>query len=385
MTMKLEKVDKIWLQDGKTYTGWGYYNDIGNFIPQGCGKKYYNDYYVYGNYKNGILNGPAIESHNTYMKTIQFKDNNGNGWGLCINRGMLIEFGYYRDCKLKTNLIDFVYWYYTKLEDSSRASQNMLSMYTFNDTKEVAELLIGYKGGTTTFGLSVPFMGFRFKPDGSVWVGDTATRKLSGTLIHFCPNGEIEAGFFVDGILKRRMGIQNILNAYFFEEEDRSAFKNIPDVIINHNYFESFGEDSIYQLKENKDTMDYHVLELAYNGSSEFNKIDKELWKIGDKVIITPHGNLNIINAVFVDQSNLVGIELQVNGKINFGEFRGITKREKIVSINTFAVMRQPNNAWLWIYAFDEIGNPVATFCGHDNIDGLFHYVRRMKCIYKKF
>lgn len=115
MTMKLEKVDKIWLQDGKTYTGWGYYNDIGNFIPQGCGKKYYNDYYVYGNYKNGILNGPAIESHNTYMKTIQFKDNNGNGWGLCINRGMLIEFGYYRDCKLKTNLIDFVYWYYTKL------------------------------------------------------------------------------------------------------------------------------------------------------------------------------------------------------------------------------------------------------------------------------
>lgn len=64
-------------------------------MPHGCGKKYYSNFYVYGNFKNGILDGPAINSHDHYMYTMFFKENRGNGWGLCINGVYLVEFGYY--------------------------------------------------------------------------------------------------------------------------------------------------------------------------------------------------------------------------------------------------------------------------------------------------
>ena len=90
--MELVKEDNVILSDGRRYRGWGYYKN-GEFIPQGCGKKFFDGYYAYGNFKNGILNGPAIVSHNYCMNTAIFKNDRGNGWGLCINGGTLIEFG----------------------------------------------------------------------------------------------------------------------------------------------------------------------------------------------------------------------------------------------------------------------------------------------------
>ena len=210
-----EKVTGCILADGKKYSGWGYYRN-GQFVPNGCGKKFYPDFYVYGNFKEGILNGPAIDSHNYYMFTAFFKENRGNGWGLCINGGYLVEFGYYENSKLKTNLIDFVQWYYEgKLSKSDRIDENMLSMYTYKETKEVSTLLIGYPPKKISDSMSLACMGFRFKADGSVWMGTGNLNKMTGGYIHFRPNGCIDVGRFDNGILIERQSLQDFIDGYF--------------------------------------------------------------------------------------------------------------------------------------------------------------------------
>lgn len=258
--MELERKDKILLSDGKLYSGWGYFEGD-SFLPHGCGKKFFDGYYAYGNFKNGILNGPAIVSHDYYMVTAFFKNNRGNGWGLTINGGTLIEFGYYQNSKLKTNLLDFVEWYYEKMANSGRTNENMMTMYTFNESKEVAELLIGFKGTEPVNGVGNVFMGFRFKSDGSVWVGNTATRTLTGKLIHFTPGGTVIAGDFQNGRFIESHSLQSIIDDYygthqysddFLElfpgtrhkstrqlrnEEIRNRFRNIPEIKTSFDYF----------------------------------------------------------------------------------------------------------------------------------------------------
>ena len=257
--MEILQVKQEILADGHRYTGSGYYDQTG-FIPQGCGKKYYDGYYVYGNFKNGEINGPAIVSHNTYMNTCHFSGNRANGWGLCLNQGELTEFGYYENSKLKVDLTDIVEWYFTKMKISGRTDESMLHMYTYNETKEVSELLIGFKGTPATNGVGLCYMGFRFKADGSVWIGTTGSRILTGNLLHFCPNGQIEAGKFDNGQLEEPQGIQNIIDDYYgtwnFEDDIfaslfaknkssrqmeneaiRDQYRNIPEIDPKKNYF----------------------------------------------------------------------------------------------------------------------------------------------------
>jgi hypothetical protein len=210
-----ERVTDHILADGKKYNGWGYYRN-GQFIPHGCGKKFYPDFYVYGNFKEGILNGPAINSHNHYMYTMFFKENRGNGWGLCINGGYLVEFGYYENSKIKTNLVDFVQWYYEgKLGKSDRMGESMMSMYTSKETKEVTNLLIGYAPKKVSDTMTLSCMGFRFKADGSVWVGTGSLSKMTGNYIHFRPDGYIEIGRFENDVLQERMSLQELIDIYF--------------------------------------------------------------------------------------------------------------------------------------------------------------------------
>ena len=169
--MELSKQDNIRLADGHKYSGWGYFEN-GHFIPHGCGKKYYRDYYVYGNFIKGLAEGPAIESHDMYMQTMQFK------------RGRLSEFGYYKYSKLQVDLSDFAIWYFAKMQDAGR-DENMLTVYTFNSSHEVAELLVGYKPGPIQNGVGLVGMGFHFMHDGSIWMGNTASRRFSGKLIRY--------------------------------------------------------------------------------------------------------------------------------------------------------------------------------------------------------
>ena len=256
--MEKEKVNQITLSDGKCYTGWGYYKQEG-FVPNGCGKKFYDGYYAYGNFSNGMLDGPAVVSHNYYMHTIQFKNNRGNGWGLCINGGELVEFGFYKNSQLVVDVTDFALWYFTKMQAAGR-DDNMLTVYTFNETHNVAEILIGYKGTPIQNGVGRCFMGFHFMADGSVWMGNTGTRRFTGTLIHFRNDGCIDCGRFENEELLERLDIQTAIDNYYgtftFDDEfasifgikqeanqTREQFRNIPPIIEGHSYFD--GKNSI--------------------------------------------------------------------------------------------------------------------------------------------
>lgn len=248
-----EKVTDFILPDGKKYSGWGYYHN-GQFYPHGCGKKYYSDFYVYGNFNEGVLNGPAINSHDYYMYTMFFKENLGNGWGLCINSGELVEFGYYENSQLKTNLTHIVKWYYEgKLRKAERSSENMMSMWTSKETKEVTTLLIGYAPKKISDDMMAACMGFRFKADSSVWVGTGELNIMTGDYIHFRSDGCIDIGLFDKGKLIERIKLHDLIDQYFgvfrFDESDPFA-----------SLFENRGKSS-YQLERESEREKYNGIE----------------------------------------------------------------------------------------------------------------------------
>lgn len=393
--MELTQVKQHTLDSGNRYTGWGYYRGT-SFVPHACGKKYYSDFYAYGNFRDGIINGPALISHDYYVYTMYCKNDRGNGWGLCINEGILCEFGYYQDSQLKVDLTDFVLWYFTKMQKSGREG-NMLNMYTFNESHEVADLFIGYRGTPIQNGVGLVFMGFHFTSDGSVWMGNTATRRYTGKLVHFRPDGRIDAGQFDNGSLKERISLQEIINYYYgthdFSEDNlfanlfpsrnkpdlvREQFRNIMEIEPNKCYFTDSTNNAGSQ-SVNKFTMAYNVTQVSTNGGCCFDDIEEERWTIGDKYIETPHGVLNVLNAIFIKEGPLIGVQFSVDGTLRITELGC----DENVHIRTFALMRQPNNAWVWAYAFDEFNNQVVNFCGFDDLDGMDAFIPALKSVYK--
>lgn len=128
--------------------------------------------------------------------------------------------------------------------------------------------------------------------------------------------------------------------------------------------------------------MVYHSMEIDYTAQGSLIPFDEESWTIGDKIIYTPHGSLEIKNAILVKQGSLVGIQFTVDGSLNLNDFSCSKGNEGSVYINTFAIMRQPYNAWLWCYAFDVKDQPCVNFCGHDDIDGFAHFYNQLKELY---
>lgn len=130
--------------------------------------------------------------------------------------GYLVEFGYYENSKLKTDLTDFVQWYYEgKFRKSERTDENMMSVYISKETKEVTNLLIGYAPKKISESMSLSCMGFRFRSDGSVWVGTGNLNVMTGYYIHFRCDGCIDVGKFNDGCLEERMSLQELIDTYF--------------------------------------------------------------------------------------------------------------------------------------------------------------------------
>lgn len=121
--------------------------------------------------------------------------------------------------------------------------------------------------------------------------------------------------------------------------------------------------------------MTYTVREIDLTGQGEFFKIPQEIWTIGNKSIITPHGSLKIKKYIIVREGPMVGIQFSVSGSLDLSMFNN--KGE--TAIFTFAIMRQPHNVWLWGYAFDKANRPTVNFCGNDELDGLFHFVNELE------
>lgn len=305
-----EKVNDYIFDDGKKYDGWGCYRN-GIFIPHGCGKAKYPECYAYGNFKNGSLNGPAIISYDYYMYTMYFKNDRGNGWGLCINGGNLVEFGYYRDSQLQTDLTEFVRWYYDGvLVKSNRNGEKMMSMYTSKETKEVVNLLIGYAPKKESDGISLVCMGFRFKADGSVWVGNGNLNTMTGDYIHFRPDGCVDVGMFISDVLHKRMSLQEFIDNYFGthktdkdstianllkyfpkistqykRESDRERYHNIEEPKVDYNYFtDNYDVEEKNTQMYDRDVRIEYMQQLINDISPIKSKVDDaiRIFELGD-------------------------------------------------------------------------------------------------------
>lgn len=215
------------LSDGHEYSGYGYYNDNNEFIPQGYGKKFFKGMHATGNFVEGIINGPAIISHDFYMYTMQMKGNRGNGWGLSINNGELVEFGYYRDSKIVVNLTSSVMWYYKKMYHSNRRGENMLNIYSSKEDHSLSKLLIGYPIKKMMSGMTLVSMGFHFMKDGTVWVGNSEKFSATGNLIKFCSDGHVLIGRFHEGELVEEFGIQKLIDCYYGSNKEDNLCSGI--------------------------------------------------------------------------------------------------------------------------------------------------------------
>lgn len=224
----MEKVVDIKLEDGHKYSGYGYYRGS-SFVPNGYGKKEFSGMYVKGNFSDGVLNGPAIISHDYYMYTMQMKNDRGNGWGLCINAGVLVEFGYYKNSQLIVDLTDAVEWYYAKMEDSGREGENMLHIYTSKNDGSITDLHIGFTAKDLGGNIGYASMGFHFLGDGSVWVGNSENNRPNGGLIKFCKDGYIQVGHFENGSLVEEKDIQELIDDYYgtFKVREDSIFAGL--------------------------------------------------------------------------------------------------------------------------------------------------------------
>jgi len=135
---------------------------------------------------------------------------------------------------------------------------------------------------------------------------------------------------------------------------------------------------------KNKLELSLHICEMDINANGDFQNINEEMWCIGERFIITPHGTLQINDTIFVDKGSMAGVQFSVTGKWNLHDFYSSSGSEKDVEINTFALMRQPNNVWLWVYAFDSQGDPVVNFCGYDDLDGFAKFIPSLKNLYNR-
>lgn len=135
-------------------------------------------------------------------------------------------------------------------------------MYTSKETKEVTNLLIGYAPKKVSESMILSCMGFRFRADGSVWVGTGNLSTMTGYYIHFRSDGCIDIGKFDDSYLEERMSLQELIDNYFgtqrinednpfgsffrsspkstFQierESERELYRDIEEPKVNFNYF----------------------------------------------------------------------------------------------------------------------------------------------------
>lgn len=128
----------------------------------------------------------------------------------------------------------------------------------------------------------------------------------------------------------------------------------------------------------NNPFLKYYVNQVSFN-NQDFLDFDEEHWTFEKYGIFTPYGNLTFESLIFINEGPMVGIQFSTHGSIRFNEIRVPHNNSSVTSIKTIAIMRQPNNAWLWLYMYDANNSTVAVFCGYDDIDGLSRYVSKLK------
>lgn len=353
----LEKVTKIELSIDCQYSGWGYYKK-NIFIPHGCGKKYYNDHYEYGNFDNGVLNGPAIISHNISMFTSFFTNGINKGIGFQIEKGQLTEFGYYEDYLLINDLTDYVYWFFVYMRN--RWEKNILSVNMDIDiiTKNVTKLTIGNL-----------YTGFHFISNGSLYVGQSYIPKLTGNFICFTHDGEIKSVFLKEEKIEKNISMEELVNKYYEvlnEFSYKEKITNIPKTNID------FRKYIIQQYNcDNEYSIDIEVFKIDFEASKNAKKIKPEIWEFGDKWILTPHGNFEVTNLQITDDNNCEGIIFNVKGKLQTNNFTCSIATEEDLYLTQFTLMNWKGNNYTIGGGYTKPGYPRIGFVCDDKREGV--------------
>lgn len=132
--------------------------------------------------------------------------------------------------------------------------------------------------------------------------------------------------------------------------------------------------------------MKWYLDEVTFN-NRDFIKLGfaVETWIFSEFFLNTPHGTLEYGSVRFIDQGPLVGLEIRMDessNKFKFSDIQGCPSYMGEEEVGAVAIMRRPNNAWLWLYMFDRNLQPIASFCGHDDLDEFSKYVDNIKSIY---
>lgn len=127
-----------------------------------------------------------------------------------------------------------------------------------------------------------------------------------------------------------------------------------------------------------KPVLKFYANQVTFN-NADFQDFEEEHWTFEKVGVLTPHGNIMFDDLMFVDNGQMIGIQFATHGLFKFNELEVDNNSAGAANVKTLAIMRQPYNAWLWIYMFDSNDNPIASFCGHDDLDGFAKYINRLK------
>ena len=128
------------------------------------------------------------------------------------------------------------------------------------------------------------------------------------------------------------------------------------------HYHETLYEEEVDE--ESPAIINYKAEEITFNNRDWIKFDEPQDWELSINEIRTPYGDLEIEGYMMVEQNGLVGVQLEVCGELYFGDIPAYPGEDDDVFVKTVAVMRQPNNVWLWLYLFDENHNPIASISG---------------------
>lgn len=129
--------------------------------------------------------------------------------------------------------------------------------------------------------------------------------------------------------------------------------------------------------------IEYTVREVSFDSSNFKDLEEDEKWTLTNESIETPYGHFDLEQVTFVDEGPLVGLQFGVFGYLRLSDICCYDGNDDGVFVSTIAIVRQPNNVWLWAYFMDSDGKNIATFCGNDELNnGLAEYVENFRKVF---
>lgn len=124
----------------------------------------------------------------------------------------------------------------------------------------------------------------------------------------------------------------------------------------------SFHKDEIF--------LKYTAEDVSFDGGMPNQSLGEDHWAFYKDRIVTPQGVLTLDSFLDVNNSGQIGIQFSTRGMLRINEIN-VNNNPHIapISIKTLAMVRQPHNAWVYAWLFDNNDQPVMTVCGFDGID----------------